>query len=110
MNNGNIFGLVIIYLESAIIYFICYFLASKICSSVKYKNAKRGYLKILVASIICFLTFLIYGLLDNYFDIEIKFLTPIWFLLFPLSSCLIIVFGFLFFYSKNKGPNKNGGR
>jgi MFS-type transporter involved in bile tolerance (Atg22 family) len=107
MNREDIFETLLFILESALIYFACYFFANKMCYSVKYKGEKRAYLKILIANVVCFLFFLIYGLLDNYFGIKVKFLAPIWFLLFPISSLLIVIFSILFFFTKHKDSKHN---
>lgn len=102
----DIFYMLLFLLKAAVIYLAFYFLAFIICSFTKYTGDKKTYFQILMANIICFLFFLIYGLLDNYYYVRINFLIPIWFFLFPLSFLLMVFFAFLFFFDKNVKPKK----
>lgn len=110
MNSEDIFKTLLFLLEVAIICIVCYYLAHKICYSTKYKGEKKAYLKVLIANIICFLFFLIYGLLENHFYLGIKFLAPIWFLLFPVSLIFGIIFSYLFFSTKNDNSENKDER
>ncbi len=87
--------------EAAGIYAVCYFISLKISHYSKYRNEKKQYFILFLASIICLLFFITYGLLDNYFDIEIRMLTPLWFLLVPISTLLTILYFFAFVLKKN---------
>jgi len=69
---------------------------------MNYEIKKRSFLRVLLASLICFLFFLGYGLLANNFDFKIEILDGLWFLLFPISSLLIVIFSTCFFLTKPK--------
>jgi hypothetical protein len=88
--------------KAAVIIAICYLITLKISSYFRYESLKRRYFKILVSSIICFIFFLTYGLLDNYYDLKNKSLAELWFLLFPISVLFIVIFSVLFFSIKRK--------
>jgi len=102
MSKKDILETVLFFLKAIIVYSACYFIAFNIKFSLKNRGKRNTYLKILIANVICLSFFLIYGLLDNYWDIKVVFLATLWFLLFPLSSLLIIIFGILFFFEKRQ--------
>jgi len=99
----EILEVILFYSETAGICLIFYFIASGICANVKYSGAKKKYLKLLLASLICLFFFLTYGLADNYLDLKSRVLAPMWFLLFPISVILSIIFSILFFTKKRPG-------
>lgn len=84
--------------KASLIVIVCYWLALKVCN--RYELKKRRYLKILYTNIFCIVLFLIYGLLDNYCGIKNKSLAELWFVLFPVSIILIIVFSILLLIKK----------
>ena len=94
---NEILEIIIFYSEVAGLCLIFYLIASLICRNVSYSGTKKKYLKPLLASLICFLFFLTYGLADNYLDIQSRVLAPMWFILFPLSLIFSIIFSILFF-------------
>jgi hypothetical protein len=80
----------------------CFLIAKPITARFSYPNAKGRFLRLLLASLICFLFFLAYGLVANNTDFSIEILNPLWFLLWPLSSLLSIVFLFCFLLTKKE--------
>lgn len=89
-------------LESGVIWLVCFFFSSKIISRTKFIGEKKTYLRVSIANIICFLFFLIYGLLDKYYGVTSKILAPLWYLLLPTSLLFGLIFLYLFFSTKNR--------
>ncbi len=96
----------IIFLESIVIYAVCYLIASLICSFIKkYNKIQKKNLLLIITNAICFVFFIIYGLADNYLDARIEFLEPLWFLLTPISFIGLIYYSISFFASGSQNGN-----
>ncbi len=109
MNKSDFFISLIGLLSIISIYLICYFFIQLVCTSVKYRGEKKVYFNILITSILCLSLFIIYGLLDNYFDVKIKFLQPLWFLAVPIYFLLFLISGIFFISKKNKSSQTKDG-
>jgi hypothetical protein len=97
----SIIGEILLFIiEVAIVSIIFYFVASRILSKKKYNGVNKGRKTVFLSSVICFLFFLVYGLVDNYLDFKVRLLAPLWFFFFPLSVVIILVYGFLLIFKK----------
>ena len=101
MNSEYIIERLIAYALLVLIPLICYFLAGKLLFRSKHKGKIKRYLTILIASLICFLFFIVYSILANEFDLSVKILNPLYFVLVPISFLSIVIFFILFFFNKN---------
>jgi hypothetical protein len=106
MNKHDIIATLLFILESAIICLICLFCAVGISYRTKYIGEKRTYLRILIASLVCFFLFFSYGIIENYFGLGFKLLAPLWYLLFPSSLIFIVISLYLFFSTNDKREDK----
>ena len=102
MNSEYIVERLIAYALLVLIPLVCYFLAGKLIFKSKHKGKIKRYLAMLIASLICFLFFIVYGILANEFDLSVKILNPIYFILVPISFLSIVIFFILFFVNRNR--------
>jgi hypothetical protein len=113
MDREEIIIAIFSYLGLIFILLACYFLAIKITAKKHFKGLRKHFLRLFLASIICFSLCLAYtvvgGLLANIFDfnvypIGIRILDGLSVMLFPISILLTLVFAFCFLLTKNKEP------
>ena len=102
MNSEYIIERLIAYILVVVMPLVCYFLAGKLLLKSKHQGKTKRYFTILIASLICFLFFITYGIFANEFDLSIKILNPLYFILVPISFLSIVTFSILFFNNKNK--------
>ena len=102
MNRDYIIERIFTYILVILIPLVCYFLAGKLVVRSKYTGKIKRYLIMLIASLVCFLFFIFYGMIANTFDVSIKLLNPLYYLLVPVSFLSILAFSMLFFLHKNR--------
>lgn len=100
MNSEYIIERLIAYGLLGLIPLVCYFLAGKLLFRSRHKGRIKRYLVILVASLICFLFFIVNGILANEFDLSVKILNPLYFVFVPISFLSMVIYFILFLINK----------
>lgn len=103
MNNEYFIEKLGYYLLIFIIPILLYFTAKKIVSKTKYFGNTKTILQILIMSLLCFLLFMFYGhVLIGVFNIRFKILTPVGFILGPISLFCSVIFLIIFLSQKKR--------
>lgn len=109
MSNSLYVEFFFVYLLVIAIPFMCFFMSKKILKKVRYTGIVKQNLIFLIASIICLLFFIIYfSVFVSIFDLSIKWLNYLYFVLVPVSFLSMVFFLLRFLSSKNgKTPDRS---